>query len=206
MESWERLERVILWSKLSTNAFANKIGLKRSENLYRIMRDKGGISRKLSEKITAAFPEISAAWLISGEGDMMKSSPKDIYAMFERHGKILFNPIYCFRFISSDNQGGFVTFDYPVIYIKMKDESMSPAIPLNACVFCKKQNPDDIVSGRIYYVETETFSGIRILMQDVSDTGKFILEPVNKQKFIYIHIFKSDIINIYIADNFFCQL
>ena len=33
---WNRLKKVIDWSRLSVNAFAKHIGLKRAENLYQI--------------------------------------------------------------------------------------------------------------------------------------------------------------------------
>ena len=69
--NWERLEQVIKYSKLSANAFAAKIGMARSENIYHIKRGNFGISYDLAERVTAVFPEINPTWLLSGVGDML---------------------------------------------------------------------------------------------------------------------------------------
>ena len=69
--NWERLEQVLRYSKLSANAFAARIGIVRSENIYHIKRGSFGISYDLAERITAVFPEINPTWLLSGIGDML---------------------------------------------------------------------------------------------------------------------------------------
>ncbi|MBR5000227.1 MAG: hypothetical protein IKY11_04780, partial [Rikenellaceae bacterium] len=69
-ESWDRLEKVINWSGLSIHSFAMHIGLKRSENLYRIKRGSNGISRSLATSITNIFPEINIDWLLSRSDEM----------------------------------------------------------------------------------------------------------------------------------------
>lgn len=71
--NWERLERVIDWSNMSTHSFAMHIGLTRSENLYHIKKGNYGISHDLADRIVAHFPEIDRTWLLTGVGNMLKS-------------------------------------------------------------------------------------------------------------------------------------
>ena len=69
--NWSRLQNVIAWANMTTNAFAKHIGLLRGENLYQIKRGSYGISLKLATRICEKFPEISKLWLLTGEGDML---------------------------------------------------------------------------------------------------------------------------------------
>lgn len=77
MTDWQRLEQVIKWTGLSTNAFASAIGLKRSENLYQIKRGNNRISKNLAELIAAKYPVISPAWLLTDQGEMLTSAPSE---------------------------------------------------------------------------------------------------------------------------------
>lgn len=73
MTDWQRLEKVIEYTGLTTNAFAKSIGYKRAENLYRIERGENGISKKLASDITIKYCNISESFLLTGEGSMLKS-------------------------------------------------------------------------------------------------------------------------------------
>ena len=55
---------------MTINYFALYIGLPRGENLYQIKKGNNGISRNLAYKIVTKFPEVSLAWLLTGEGQM----------------------------------------------------------------------------------------------------------------------------------------
>ena len=70
MTDWQRLEQVIKWTGLSTNAFASAIGLKRSENLYQIKRGNNRISKNLAELIAAKYPAVVPAGLRPDQGEM----------------------------------------------------------------------------------------------------------------------------------------
>lgn len=71
MNNWQRLEQVINWAGMSTNAFAKAVGLKRSENLYQIKRGNFGISKELAKLITQKYPMVNRSWLLTGDGSMM---------------------------------------------------------------------------------------------------------------------------------------
>ena len=69
-ENWERIYAVITYAQMTTNYFARHIGLPCGENLYRIKRGSNGISRDVAERIVAKYPEISKAWILTGQGSM----------------------------------------------------------------------------------------------------------------------------------------
>lgn len=75
-ETWERLEAVIQWSNMTTNAFARHIGLLRGENLYQIKKGNNGLSINVANLICAKFPEIDELWLLTGKNSMLLSEDK----------------------------------------------------------------------------------------------------------------------------------
>lgn len=75
-DNWERLSKVICWAGMSVNYFATYIGMERSEALYQIKRGNFGISYELADLIVSRFPEIDRTWLITGIGNMLKSTPE----------------------------------------------------------------------------------------------------------------------------------
>lgn len=63
----ERLDLVIKHLNISGRAFSKKCGF--SESYYATIND--GIGADKLNKILSTFPEISARWLITGNGDML---------------------------------------------------------------------------------------------------------------------------------------
>lgn len=72
----DRIERLVSWSKLTSNAFAKKIGYERGQLIYDLLKGKNKISRKVATKICNAYPEISLSWILTGEGSMLKDKPE----------------------------------------------------------------------------------------------------------------------------------
>lgn len=73
MTDAERLKAVIEFVGLSSNQFAQEIGYKRSEAVYKILRGDYPINHKLALNVVTRFPNISLKWLLSEEGDMLTS-------------------------------------------------------------------------------------------------------------------------------------
>ena len=64
----DRLRIVLQYSgERSYNALALRLGLKRSENLYRIRKGYNGISMDLALRIRNICPSLSLSWLLGGE-------------------------------------------------------------------------------------------------------------------------------------------
>jgi hypothetical protein len=77
MTDKERINKVVEWSGLTSNAFAIRIGYKTGASIYNKLDGRRPITPSLITKITNHFPEISKSWLVTGEGGMLKSSLND---------------------------------------------------------------------------------------------------------------------------------
>ena len=77
---WDRLEKIITRSGMTTNAFARHIGLPRGENLYQIKRGNNGISQDVARRICDKFPNVNKLWLLTGEGKAFAdaNTPSDL--------------------------------------------------------------------------------------------------------------------------------
>ena len=75
---WSRLYAVICRAGMNANSFARAIGLRQSENLYRVKRGQNRISRDLADLVCLRFPEVSKGWLLTGEGAMLKRKNKRV--------------------------------------------------------------------------------------------------------------------------------
>nr|DAN87907.1 MAG TPA: hypothetical protein [Caudoviricetes sp.] len=74
MTGAEIIANILSYSKLNVNSFSEKIGLKRAQAIYDIQKGKTkGISKQMSSKIISVFPEINRVYLLTGEGEMLKS-------------------------------------------------------------------------------------------------------------------------------------
>lgn len=147
--SWVRLERVIKWTDLSIQDFAMGIGMKRSESLYRIIRNK--------ENLIPFY-------------DQTKSEPS-----FS-----LLIPIF-----DADKAK------------KMTDRAMEPIIPAFAITVLKKTDNESIIYGKIYHIQTDKFTVVRIIRKNKLSDNELILEAANKEYYDDIIIPKDEIINIY---------
>lgn len=74
MTDSERLSNVIEWSGLSANQFAKEVGYDRAMTLYHVLKPEGRpISSKLATNICNKFQQINRTWLLTGEGNMLKT-------------------------------------------------------------------------------------------------------------------------------------
>lgn len=70
----EVIIKLLDYSKLNTKQFSEKLGMKRGQAIYDIINGKTKrISEKLANQIISAFPEINRTWLLTGEGEMVKT-------------------------------------------------------------------------------------------------------------------------------------
>lgn len=68
-----RIQKIIQLKKLSSSAFADKIGVPRS-TISHILSGRNNPSLEFVQKVLDSFPEIRTEWLIRGEGYMLKAS------------------------------------------------------------------------------------------------------------------------------------
>ena len=63
---------------INPNQFAKSIGLERAQIIYDLINGKTkSISNKLIRSITNTYPQFNDQWLLTGEGDMLKTPSKE---------------------------------------------------------------------------------------------------------------------------------
>lgn len=68
----ERLKEYIDYRGISVAAFERSIGMANA-SFGKSLKNKGAIGTDKLEKILSTYPDISPAWLMTGEGDMLKT-------------------------------------------------------------------------------------------------------------------------------------
>ena len=167
LDNWQRIEQIIKWAGFaSVSAFAREIGLNRSENLYQIKRGNNGISKDLAESIAAKFPQVSKAWLLTGEGVMLRGDSGlhgcDIPFFKEDAVKVALaaepmDPAYyiSFRVFEGTDFAAFTM-----------SNAMEPEIPRGTMLFFREVGVNAAVPGEMYLVVSQSFTGIRYLRRD----------------------------------------
>ena len=198
LNNWQRIEHIIKWTGFaSVSAFAREIGLNRSENLYQIKRGNNGISKDLAESIVVRFPEVSKAWLLTGEGAMLKGDQQyracDIPFYKEDAVKVALSPKGKF---DPDYFVSFPIFEECDFAAFTMTDAMEPEIPRGAMVFFQEIDPQAAIPGETYLVINATFSGIRYLRRDAK-SGDVRLVARNKSDYDEIIIPRQTIEHLY---------
>lgn len=75
MELKDRIAAIMKQTSLNAPAFAKLIGAKTSQAVYDLLSGKTKtLSSDMLVKMMACFPQLSAEWIVTGEGDMNKPS------------------------------------------------------------------------------------------------------------------------------------
>ena len=204
---WERLESVIRWSGMSTHAFAMDLGLKRSENLYRIRREKNGISKKLAELISNRHPEISRSWLLTGDGtmlisenDKMRNSAFDI-PYYEAD---LSEVIRCMEDPDAKKPAPLYMLNLPFfphcdLAVKIHGDAMTPLAPQGAVAILKKITSQLIIYGEIYVIATEDATLMREVRKSEKGEEFITLAPRNTNGFDSFDIPRKSIRQLFLV-------
>lgn len=201
LDNWQRVERIIKWAGLaSVSALAREIGLNRSENLYQIKRGNNGISREMSRAINDRFPELSRAWLLTGEGAMLRSDPAaaNMSIPFFKTDAIRIAPldIHVEGAPKPDYYISFPAFNGCSFAAITMSDSMAPDITRGSILFFAPVEVKAAVPGEMHLVVSPQFSGIRFLRR-APGSGQVRLVPSNKKDFDEILIAEDDIEQIF---------
>lgn len=72
------ISKLLNYSELNPKSFSEKIGLIRPQSIYDIQSGKTkNISPNMADKIISVFPEVNRGWLLTGEGEMLKSKSNE---------------------------------------------------------------------------------------------------------------------------------
>ncbi|MCC8035592.1 MAG: hypothetical protein LIO77_06650 [Rikenellaceae bacterium] len=191
----------------SVSAFAREIGLNRGENLYQIKRGNNGISRELTETITAKYPAVSKAWLLTGEGEMLpgKAARVKYDIPFYKSDAVEFiegaqvpvgellaalpDPEY---YISFPMMQGchFAAFTF--------SDAMAPEIPGGSTLFFRHIEKEALTPGSMCLIISKKFSGIRTLRREPSSKNVRLV-PKNIDNFDEITIGISEIEELFVV-------
>lgn len=198
LNNWQRIEQVIKWAgAASVSAFAREIGLNRGENLYQIKRGNNGISRELAETITRKYHQVSKAWLLTGEGDMLPGTgitgrceiPFYKLDMSEivKLGDAMPDPEY---YISVPMYRDCELASYNF------SDAMLPSIPQGAVLFLKKCTPSALVPGAVYFIHSPSFTGLRVIRRD-AESDRLRLTADNKERYDDVFLAVGNILELY---------
>lgn len=145
-------------SGLTTNAFAQHIGMTRSEGLYQIKSGRCGITRNIANLIVDRYPQINAAWLLTGFGSM--------YADGTTTEQV---PFYDCELADIANVGALVPTSYmyvPQVHnaqiaVAYQSDDMTPQVPCGTILFLQRSEPTSLVYGNEYVVITPQWSVMR---------------------------------------------
>lgn len=190
---WQRLEKVIKWSGLSIHAFANTIGLKSAENIYRIKNKKNGISRKMISTITKRFPMIDEKWILTGNGFMLV----DTTVLLESSPNIIFFDDGYQSLIPPQKRES-INFSLPFfkedcVSFKIKGNDLSPKINEDDIILASKIDIDKFIFGDIYVITTDKKIFIKRVHEHKKDTEKLSLHCEFPQKNRPVNIHKKKI-------------
>ena len=159
-ENWTRINAVIKWAGMTTNYFAHYIGLPCGENLYQIKRGNNGISRDVAERIVSKFPDISKAWLLTGEGNMFANEstlasqiPYYNLDVESALGRDMLGVPDFQMFVPQVGQC-----DLAIIY---NGRAMGRVTPAGTILFLEKIDVDAIIPGDEYVVVSAKFTALR---------------------------------------------
>ena len=157
-DCWERLAQVIAMSGLSTNSFAQYIGMSRSEGLYQIKSGRCSITRNIANMIVSKYPQINTAWLLTGYGSMYvdgtTSEQIPFYDCELAHIADLdgLSPSFYMHIPQARNA------QFAVAY---HNEDMMPQVPNGTILLLQKADPQSLVYGNEYVVVTSQWTALR---------------------------------------------
>ncbi len=193
---WQRIEEVLFWANMTANSLARHIGLSRSENLYQIKRGNNRISHALADRIVSAFPQISRAWLITGEGTMLVR-PKEPHAI-PYYDIDLMDYIRELHRMRPDN-----VLDAPMVResdfaILYGGRDMAPLTPKDSVVILKKVTTDDIRPGGEYVIVTKDMVSLRLVRHDTNELC-WRLMSADRELYEDIVVPNEDVMAVYVV-------
>ena len=162
-------------------------------------------------KILTLYPKLSADWLLTGEGSMLKTTHDDSSA--ELKPIVSYDPSIGIPYYDVDFAAGFdlmfndqtvnptanivvYGFEKAKIWCNVTGDSMSPKICHGDMIALRECRPDDVLYGEIYAVVLDNIRTVKILRKAKDPTMlRFI--PINTEKYDEQEFEKSRIVRIF---------
>lgn len=217
MRLGERIDKVVEHSGLTIPKYAQAIGVKTPQAIRDLISGKTKtLSEDMQTKILSYSPEINAAWLFTGEGDMLRDDPD--MTLVEDASRERLIPFYDVETtggyegkVSSSDEGELVGYIQPGGWFDEKETAAirhvgdSMVEYPNGCILAVRRVQDRrlLVYGRNYVIETREYR-ITKRVQRGDDDDSLMLYSTNSEKYEdgrLVHepfsVAFEDIINIY---------
>ena len=190
MDNWQRIDSVIRWANMTINYFALYIGLPRGENLYQIKKGNNGISRNLAYKIVTKFPEVSLAWLLTGEGQMFVDE-KLCGVQIPFYQVDVESHITRLDELAPDREMVIPQQTGCDLAMLDNEKAMRCSIPSGSIVFLKKLTPEEIIPGLEYVIVCQKIITLRIVRTTERDSERRMV-AADRENFDDILVKASD--------------
>lgn len=100
----------------------------------------------MAERISARYPQISTAWLLSGEGEMVLRGRKTIPYYKSDFADVLSSA----TLPAPDDWVSMPECDDCTLAVTCKTRTMEPDIPQGSVLFCRQISAEDVFAGGIY--------------------------------------------------------
>ncbi len=212
----QRLICFIEYKNLSKNAFESICNLSKRY----VSNLKGVPGQRVIKKISLNFPELSISWLISGEGEMIKSSKQHadveepIFAEAETveienaRAPVLPTIIanrpnldileYVRKNANDVERSRLIVLDTPIdLWHMVRDESLMPAFRIGdkVALLAYPKGEEKIIPGKLYAIDT-CCNGL-VLRKLYPQEGGYTARSFNEVAYPDFFIADSDIIRIY---------
>lgn len=204
----EVINKLLSYSGLNAKAFSEKIGLERPQAIYDLLKGKTkSISPAMKNKILSVFTEINPSWLLTGEGEMLRTAINDTTSLPD--GRQMDNAI---PLIPMDAFAGYPPQQYsdlPVedyyhvaefsradFLIRVKGDSMTPKLNGGDIVACKKVYERLFFQWHRIYVIYTNSQGVMIKRVEQSERDGCIRLVSDNPSYQPFDIPESDIADI----------
>lgn len=199
------IDKLLEFFQLNAKSFSEKIGLDRPQAIYDIQNGKTkGISPRMADKIISAFPEVDKAWLLSGEGEMLKEAT-DVTIPSHRirywvdvdataGGVTQFDDMMSSQYIDL----AIPEFRDCTDAVNLYGDSMLPLYKSGQIIILKEWQESFIDYGNVYLVVTKKGNRMVKYLRKGSDAEHVLCVSENKE-FDSFEILMDDILRLYLV-------
>ena len=190
----DRIKQFIDEKGIAISAFEKSVGMSNA-SFGKSLKNGGAIGTDKLENILSVYPELSPSWLLTGEGEMLRSSFGE-GSESKVCQQVTLDPTVGTPFYDVDFFGSFTEifndqtvapacyiivpgFEKATVWCNVTGHSMEPKISHGDIIALHECTIDDIQYGEIYAVVLDTIRTIKIIRRGSSpDTLLYV--PINK--------------------------
>ena len=190
----DRIKQFIDEKGIAISAFEKSVGMSNA-SFGKSLKNGGAIGTDKLENILSVYPELSPSWLLTGEGEMLRSSFGE-GSESKVCQQVTMDPTVGTPFYDVDFFGSFTEifndqtvapacyiivpgFEKATVWCNVTGHSMEPKISHGDIIALHECTIDDIQYGEIYAVVLDTIRTIKIIRRgSLPDTLLYV--PINK--------------------------